>query len=188
MDIVSTQQTRKLHPHKFTLWIALASIIMMFAGLTSAYVVKSSAPNWEEIDTPKLFYISTVVLLASSLTMQMALRAFKQRHMQQYRVLISVTTVLGIAFVVLQYFGFRWMWAHGVHFKGASGQGQFLYVIAGLHALHVVGGIVALTVMALKAYFSNRRNYNNVPVEMAATYWHFVDALWLYLLVFFVLI
>jgi len=187
MEIVSTPQ-RKIHPHKFTMWVALASIIMMFAGLTSAYVVKSSAPNWEEVDTPKLFYVSTVVLLISSLTMQLALRAFKQRTMNQYRILISATAVLGIAFVVLQYFGFQWMWAHGVHFKGASGQGQFLFVIAGLHALHVLGGIVALIVMTLRAYLSNRRNYNTIPVEVAATYWHFVDALWLYLLVFFILI
>src|SRR6476469_5563866 len=187
MEIVSTPQ-RKIHPHKFTMLVAVASIIMMFAGLTSAYVVKSSAPNWEEVDTPKLFYVSTVVLLISSLTMQLALRAFKQRTMNQYRILISATAVLGIAFVVLQYFGFQWMWAHGVHFKGASGQGQFLFVIAGLHALHVLGGIVALIVMTLRAYLSNRRNYNTIPVEVAATYWHFVDALWLYLLVFFILI
>ena len=188
MDIVSTTQQKRIHPHKFTLWIAMASIIMMFAGLTSAYVVKSNAPNWEEIDTPKLFIISTAVLLASSLTMQLALRAFKQRFMSRYRMLITITAVLGIAFVVLQTLGFQWMWAHGVHFKGASGQGQFLFIIAGLHALHVLGGVIALVVMALRAFFSNRRNYNSIPVEVAATYWHFVDALWLYLLVFFILI
>ena len=187
MDIVHTQPQKKLHPHKFTLWVAMASIIMMFAGLTSAYIVKSKAPNWEEIETPKLFYISTVVLLISSLTVQMALRAFKQRNMSRYRMLIMATAALGVAFVVLQFFGFQWMWAHGVHFKGAS-QGQFLFVIAGLHVLHVVGGIVALIVMVARAYYSNRRNYNHTPVEVAATYWHFVDALWLYLLVFFILL
>lgn len=186
MDIATTQQ-RKIHPHKFTLWVAMASIIMMFAGLTSAYIVKRSAPNWEEIQTPQLFIISTIVMLVSSVAVQAALRAFKQRSMSRYRILIAVTAVLGIAFVALQWYGFRWMWTHGVQFKGAS-QGQFLYVIVGLHALHVIGGIVALTIMALKAYFSNRRNYNSVPVEVAASYWHFVDALWLYLLIFFVLL
>lgn len=188
MDIVSTTPQKRIHPHKFTMWVALASIIMMFAGLTSAYVVKSNTPNWEEVDTPQLFIISTFVLLASSLTMQLALRAFKQRSMKQYRLLITITAVLGLAFVALQAAGFQWMWQHGVHFRGASGQGQFLLVIAGLHALHVLGGIVALVVTAIKAYFSNRRNYNAVPVEVLATYWHFVDALWIYLLVFFVLI
>lgn len=166
----------------------MASIIMMFAGLTSAYVVKSGAPNWEEIDTPTLFIISTGVLLASSVTMQLALRAFKQHVMSRYRLLLSITAVLGIAFVALQWAGFQWMWAHGVHLQRSAGQGQFLYVIAGLHALHVLGGVVALVIMALRAYFSNRRNYNSVPVEVAATYWHFVDVLWLYLLVFFILL
>jgi len=186
MDIVSTTPQRKIHPHKFTLWVAMASIIMMFAGLTSAYIVKSNAPNWETIETPKLFIFSTIVLLASSLSVQLALRAFKQRQMSQYRLLLCITAILGLAFAALQYFGFKWMWAHGVSFKGA-GQGQFLYVIAGLHLLHVIGGIVALAIMAVRAFYSNRRNYNSIPVEVAATYWHFVDALWLYLWVFFIL-
>jgi cytochrome c oxidase subunit 3 len=185
MDIASTTEQRRIHPHKFTLWVAMASIIMMFAGLTSAYIVKRSAPNWEEIQTPQFFIYSTIALLASSLMVQLGLRAFKQRNMSRYRLLLSITTVLGIAFVVLQWLGFRWMWTHGVQFKGAA-QGQFLYVIVGLHALHVIGGIVALVIMALKAFFSNRRNYNSIPVELVATYWHFVDALWLYLLVFFI--
>jgi cytochrome c oxidase subunit 3 len=186
MDIVQQRaQQRKQHPHKFTLYVAMASIIMMFAGLTSAYIVKSSAANWEEVETPKLFVISTIVMLASSLAVQLALRAFKQRSMQQYRILLLATAALGVAFVVLQWYAFSWMWEHGVRFKGA-GQGQFLYIIAGLHGLHVVGGIVALTIMVLKAFFSNRRSYNSVPVEVAATYWHFVDILWLYLLLFFI--
>src|SRR5690349_18070127 len=176
MDISmnSDSQRKRIHPHKFTLWVAMASIIMMFAGLTSAYIVKRNAPNWEDIDTPQFFIYSTIALLASSLTVQLALRAFKQRNMSRYRLLMAITAVLGIAFVVLQWLGFQWMWAHGVHFKGAS-QGQFLYVIVGLHALHVIGGIVALTIIALKAFFSNKRNYNSIPVEVAATYWHFVD-------------
>ena len=186
MEIVQQRtQQRKQHPHKFTLYVAMASIIMMFAGLTSAYIVKSSAANWEEVETPKLFIVSTIVMLASSLAVQLALRAFKQRSMQQYRILLLATAALGVAFVVLQWYAFNWMWEHGVRFKGA-GQGQFLYIIAGLHGLHVVGGIVALTIMVLKAFFSNRRSYNSIPLEVAATYWHFVDALWLYLLVFFI--
>ncbi len=175
---------KKIHPHKFTLWIAMASIIMMFAGLTSAYIVKRGAPNWEEIDTPKIFFYSTMVLLGSSITAQAALRAFKQRSMKQYRLLISGTALLGLLFVAMQWAGFQWMWQHGVQMRGA-GQGQFLCVIAGLHALHVLGGIIALSVMVARAFFGNRRSYNTVPVEVATTYWHFVDVLWLYLLVFF---
>lgn len=185
MELVSTQQNKKLHPHKFTLWVAMASIIMMFAGLTSAYIVKSSTANWEVVQTPKMFWFSTAAILISSLTVQMALRAFKQREMRQYRNLMGITVVLGILFVVFQWLGFQWMWNNGVRLKGA-GQGQFLYIIAGLHALHVIGGIIALVWMLAKAFYGKNRIYNSVPVEVVSTYWHFVDILWLYLLVFFI--
>lgn len=182
---MSTQQREKLHPHKFTLWVAIASIIMMFAGLTSAYVVKRSLANWVEVETPSAFWYSTVVILASSVTMQMALRAFKQRHMQQYRSLIGITLLLGTVFLILQWIGFSWMWENGVRWSGA-GAGQFLYIIAGLHGLHILGGVIALLVIFFKAYFGRTKSYSPVPVEVMSTYWHFVDALWLYLLVFFV--
>lgn len=185
MVTVSTQQRQKIHPHKFTLWVAIASILMMFAGLTSAYIVKSNLAGWEEVQTPVYFWYATAAILISSLTIQMALRAFKQRAMAQYRLLIGVTLLLGIAFVVLQWIGFNWMWDHGVKFRGASA-GQFLYIIAGLHALHVIGGIIVLIIMLAKAFLGKTKNYNTVPVEVASTYWHFVDILWLYLLIFFI--
>ena len=185
MEIVSTQQKNRIHPHKFTLWVAIGSMLMMFAGLTSAYIVKSGQANWEVVDTPKQFWYSTAVLLISSLTVQMALRSFKQREMSKYRVLVLVTLVLGIVFVLLQWFGFKWMWDNGVRFQGA-GAGQFLYIIAGLHAIHVLGGLVALILLVGKAFFGQTKIYNAVPIEMMRTYWHFVDLLWLYLLVFFI--
>ena len=178
-------QHNRMHPHKFTLWVAIGSIIMMFAGLTSAYIVKSGQANWEGVQTPVEFWYSTVAILLSSLTIQMAVRSFKQREMSRYRLLITVTTVLGIVFVVLQWSGFQWMWANGVRFVGA-GAGQFLYIIAGLHAIHVIGGIVALIWMVVKAFFGKVKVYNSVPVEIVKTYWHFVDLLWIYLLVFFI--
>jgi len=187
MTTVMTEQRQKLHPHKFTLYVAFASILMMFAGLTSAYIVKRNLAGWEEVETPLYFWYSTIAILVSSLTIQLALRAFKQRSMQQYRRLVGVTLLLGIAFIVFQWLGFSWMWSHGVHFRGASA-GQFLYVIAGLHALHVIGGIVVLIIMFLKAFLGQTKSYNATPVDVAATYWHFVDALWLYLLIFFIVI
>jgi cytochrome c oxidase subunit III len=185
MEMVMSTQRQKLHPHKFTLWVAIASIIMMFAGLTSAYIVKSSQANWQEVKTPVEFWYSTAAIMLSSLTIQMALRAFKQREMRHYRMLMVATLVLGVVFVYFQWRGFNWMWDHGVHFQGASA-GQFLYIIAGLHALHVIGGIIALAVMLLKAWLGRTKSYSAVPVEVVSTYWHFVDALWLYLLVFFI--
>ena len=178
------EQRKKIHPHKFTLWVALGSIIMMFAGLTSAYVVKRDQPGWTTFSIPKAFWYSTAVILISSLTIQMALKAFKEREMQRYRNLLTTTAILGILFVILQWMGFRQIWNTGITFKG-SGGGQFLYIIAGLHAVHVLGGILALVVMFAKAFASKVRSYNSVPVELMSTYWHFVDLLWLYLFIFF---
>ncbi len=185
MDVVSTQN-KKIHPHKFTLWVGIGSIIMMFAALTSAYIVKGSLPGWTTVKIPTLFYYSTAVILISSVTMQAALKAFKERNMQLYRRLMTVTAILGVVFIVLQFVGFKQLWATGIRFTG-SGAGQFLYIIFGLHALHVLGGIVALLVIFFRAYSAKIRNYNPVPVEVMSTYWHFVDVLWIYLFIFFLI-
>lgn len=188
MDIVTDQQRKRIHPHKFTLWVAIASILMMFAGLTSAFIVKSQQAGWQTVEIPAFFWYSTAVILLSSLTVQMALRAFRQREMRKYRSLIAVTFVLGLLFVVFQWLGFENLWSEqDITFKG-GGAGQFLYVLFGLHALHVIGGIIALLVMFIKAFFGKSKLYSAVPVEVAATYWHFVDILWIYLLVFFIVI
>jgi len=167
------------------MWVAIGSIIMMFAGLTSAYIVKSNQAGWQSIEMPQIFWYSTATILLSSIVMQMALRSFKQREMNQYRLLIAGTLLLGVGFVVLQWIGFQQLWNSGVQFKGSSGSGQFLYVIAGLHAVHVLGGVIALMIMFIKAFFGRTKLYSSVPVEIMATYWHFVDLLWIYLLVFF---
>jgi cytochrome c oxidase subunit 3 len=185
MVLVSNQQHNRIHPHKFALWVAIASIIMMFAGLTSAYIVKSKQANWEVVETPTYFLYSTALIIISSLTIQGAVRSFKQRNMRQYRSLLFVTLVLGLGFLLLQWLGFSWLWENGVRFQG-SGAGQFLYIIAGLHALHVVGGIIALLVVLIKAWIGRTKVYNSVGVEVLSTYWHFVDVLWVYLLIFFI--
>ncbi|HEY4876704.1 MAG TPA: heme-copper oxidase subunit III [Puia sp.] len=178
------EQRKKIHPHKFAMWIGIGSIIMMFAGLTSAYIVKRDQPGWTTFDIPRSFWYSTFAILISSLTMQMALKSFIERQMQKYKTLIAVTLFLGILFIVLQLISFRQIWNSGVTLKG-SGAGQFLYVIAGLHAVHVLGGIIALLVTFIKAFAAKRRNYSSVPLEVVTTYWHFVDVLWIYLFIFF---
>ena len=180
---------KKIHPHKFTLWVAIASILMMFAGLTSAFIVKSNLAGWQDIQMPKVFLVSTVVIILSSLMIQMSLRSFRQREMKNYRMLMGLTVLLGTAFVVLQWMGFKELWdQQNITFKGVSGAGQFLYVIFGLHALHVIGGVVTLMILFGKSFFGKTKTYSSIPVEVAATYWHFVDILWIYLLIFFIVI
>ena len=177
-------QRKRIHPYKFTLWVAMGSIIMMFAGLTSAYIVKSNQPKWTMVDLPVTFYYSTAVILISSLTIQMALKEFKQRRLAWYRNLLAITFVLGVLFVLLQGLGFSQLSNAGFKLQGA-GAAPFLYVIFGLHAAHVLGGIIALLIIFLKAFSKYNRSYNPVSIEVMSIYWHFVDVLWIYLFVFF---
>jgi cytochrome c oxidase subunit 3 len=86
----------------------------------------------------------------------------------------------------MQLIAFMQLWERGLTWQGSSGAGQFLYIIFGLHALHVLGGIVALMIMFIKAFSSRIRNYDPISIELASTYWHFVDVLWIYLFIFFV--
>lgn len=181
-----SSQRKKIHPHKFTLWVGIASIIMMFAGLTSAYLVKGSLPGWAAIEVPKIFYYSTAVLLLSSITMQLSLKNFKDRERSRYKMLMGVTLLLGTLFLAMQVIGFQQLWAAGIKMEG-SGSGQFLYIIFGLHGIHVLGGVITLIVLFLQSFSARFRNYNPVPVEITATYWHFVDVLWIYLFVFFLM-
>ncbi len=190
MDIVMSStdlQRKKIHPHKFTLWVALGSIVMMFAGLTSAYIVKSNQPKWLTFEMPRIFLYSTLVILISSVTIQMAVKEFKDRRINKYRNLLIVTLVLGSLFVVMQCLGFSQIWHSGITLAG-SGAAPFMYVIFGLHGVHVIGGIVALLIIFLQALSTRRRSYNPVPIEVMSTYWHFVDILWVYLFVFFMFI
>jgi cytochrome c oxidase subunit III len=180
-------QNKKIHPHKFILWVAIGSIIMMFAGLTSAYIVKREQPGWTTYTTPLAFYYSTAVILISSLTIFLAGKSFTERRMIRYRKMLAATLILGLVFILLQWLGFRHLWVTGTTFHG-SGAGQFLYIIAGLHALHVFGGVIALFVLWLRARNTRIRSYNMVPVDVVSTYWHFVDLLWIYLFIFFLMV
>jgi cytochrome c oxidase subunit III len=182
-----SEQDKKIHPHKFTLWVGIASIIMMFAGLTSAYLVKREQPGWTGFEAPLAFYYSTAVILLSSLTIRLAGKAFHDRRMIRYKNLITTTGLLGLLFMALQFLGFRHLWMNGMVLRGA-GAAQFLYIIAGLHALHVLAGVIALLTLFFRARNPRIRSYNAVPVEVVSTFWHFVDALWIYLFVFFLVI
>ena len=187
MIAVATAQRKKIHPHKFTLWLGIGSIIMMFAGLTSAYIVKSSQANFISVGLPKIFWFATATILISSLTMMLALRSFKQREMLKYNSLITTTFFLGVLFIVLQIIGFMQLTKSGITFTGNVSY-SFLYTIIGIHAAHVLGGVIALMVMFIRAYSVKKRNYSSLPVELMSIYWHFVDILWIYLFIFLIMI
>ena len=184
---IVADQNKKIHPHKFILWVAIGSIIMMFAGLTSAYIVKREQPGWTSFTAPVAFYYSTAAMLISSLTIFLAAKSFSERRMIRYRKMVGATAILGLVFIFLQGLGFRHLWETGTTLHG-SGAGQFLFIIAGLHALHVLGGVIAVFILWLRAGNARIRSYNAVPVDVVSTYWHFVDLLWIYLFIFFLMV
>lgn len=187
MESTTIKTNNKIHPYKLTLWIGIGSIVMMFAGLTSAYIVKRSQAGWVNYDLPKAFWISTLFILLSSLTIHLAGKAYHVREQAVYRRWMMITLLLGVLFTWTQIIGFRDFWNQGMTLQSNVAY-SFLYVIVGLHALHVFGGIIALIVMSLKAFSTKKRIYSFVPVDLIQTYWHFVDILWIYLFIFLIMI
>ncbi len=183
-----TAQRQKIHPHKLLMWIAIASICMMFAGWTSAFLVRKAQGNWLIFTMPVAFWISTAVVMISSVTMHFSIAAFKKRNMKQYKTLISITAVLGFLFMVLQFLGFYEMHQAGVTLAStAEGvSGSFVYVISGVHLLHMLGGVIALIIVFITVNFRRKTKvYSSTGLEILGTYWHFVDVLWIYLFLFF---
>jgi cytochrome c oxidase subunit 3 len=178
----------KIHSHKLALWVGIATIIMMFGAFTSAYIVRRAAGNWYEFKLPDIFLFNTLVIIASSVTLHFAFRAFKNGREKAYKRLLLATFVLGIAFVVLQYQGWLAMTAMGATFT-TNPSTSFVYVISGVHAAHVLGGVAALIVALTHAYYlpfkpTFRRT---LRFDLVVNYWHFVDLLWVYLVVFFMI-
>lgn len=184
---VATEYRRsKIHPKKFALWVGCASMLMLFAAFTSAYIVRQAAGNWLEFRLPDIFYISTGVILLSSATLHASYLAFKRGKTQAYRVLLMITLILGLAFLALQYQGWIALTEIGVGLT-TNPSGSFVYVISGVHAAHILGGIAALVVAIIHAMALPHKvtKARKLRFEMTSIYWHFVDFLWVYLLVFF---
>lgn len=177
-----------IHPQKFALWAAMGSIAMMFASLTSAYVVRRGAGNWLEYKLPSLFFISTLVLLVSSLTLHWSYTSYKKGLELKYKGFLVVTLMLGLVFAVLQYQGWLILYSYGIELKG-NPSGSFFYAISGIHLAHILGGIAALMVAGIHAFglpfaVTEKRRHR---FELVCHYWHFVDLLWVYLLSFMII-
>ncbi|MFK7905414.1 MAG: heme-copper oxidase subunit III [Chitinophagales bacterium] len=188
------KRTSSIHPKKFGLWLGLGSIIMMFAGLTSAFIVRHAQGNWTAYKLPDLFWISTVVIILSSLTLIIGERAIKKENRLLYKRMIGLTFLLGIGFAVLQYYGWLALSSIGIILQGNDPSGAFLYVISGIHVLHVVGGLIFLAGFYLKTFkkvdaaeqlIEDMKPEKFLGIELLSTYWHFVGVLWLYLFFFF---
>ena len=177
----------KVHPYVIAIWIACAAIVMMFAALTSAYIVRKGAGNWLEFKLPTQFVYNTFVILLSSASMQIAYNSYKKGNYKLYKFSLVITLILGIVFSIIQYSGWKSLDSVGVTLTG-NPAGSFIYVIPGIHLAHLIGGIFALILACFHAFtlpekYSETRK---VRLEVTTTYWHFVDFLWIYLILFFI--
>lgn len=168
------------------LWIGIVSIVMLFAGLTSAYVVRADNGNWLLFDLPNEFYMSTAIILASSLSMLMAQRAVKKSNYTHLIIALGITLALGFGFCITQYQGWKVLVNQGIVFAGkySNASGSFLYVLTGVHLAHLLGGIISLLVVFIKSLRKKYNAENRLGVELCAIYWHFLDILWVYLFLF----
>jgi cytochrome c oxidase subunit III len=177
------QETLAMDPKKFILWLFLVSIIMLFASQSSAYLVRRAEGNWLEFEMPRIFWYSSAVLLISSMAMQWAYFSAKKDQFNQLKIAISITFVLGLAFLWMQFEGWKELVAMNVYFVG-NPSGSFFYVFTGLHGFHIITGLIVLLFALIAAFRLNVHAKNLRRIQICATYWHFLDILWLYLFVF----
>ena len=178
----------KIPTPKIVLWVAMVSMIMIFAGLTSGYIVRQAEGNWMSFEVPLAFYFSTGLLIASSITMFWAQKAVKRDQLQSIKIALILTLGLGLAFVFSQFLGYNQLVNEGVYFTGGNIAGSFFYVITGVHIAHLAGGILALIFTSGKSIMEKYNSSNLLGIQLCAMYWHFLDFLWLYLFVFLVAI
>lgn len=178
-----------MEPKKFALWLFIGSIVMIFAALTSAFIVRRGEGDWADVIIPSVFAVNTFIVLLSSVTMHWAYVSAKKDHLKTLKLALGLTAVLGVAFLVAQYFGWGRLLEAGIYFvKGPNGYfnpgGAFMYVFTGLHGFHLISGIIFLLIVLYSAFKFKVHSKSLSKIEMCATYWHFLGGLWVYLYLF----
>jgi cytochrome c oxidase subunit 3 len=184
IDIV--EQPISMHPKKFALWLFLVTVLMIFAALTSAYIVRQAEGNWLEYELPEIFWVTSGIVLLSSVSMQVAYFAAKKDNFIGLRIAMVLTVLLGFAFLVGQWYSWVALVDREVFFVG-NPAGSFLYVFTGLHALHLISGVIFLIIVLISTFRYKVHSQALNTLEMATTYWHFLGGLWLYLFLFLLL-
>lgn len=177
------KKTMSMNPKRFILWMFMVSIIMVFASLTSAYIVRQAEGNWLAFSLPNILWYSTGILLLSSVTGQLAFRSAKQDNIGLVKIYLSLSIVLGVAFLISQVYTWGVLVDNNVYFVG-NPSGSFLYVIMGVHGFHLISGLFYLLIMLAQAFRLKVHSKNLLHLGLSVTYWHFLDALWIYLFIF----
>lgn len=181
----NTKPILTVNKWKFITWLFIITIVMLFASQTSAYLVRRAEGNWTEFDLPNIFWTSSVVLLISSICMHMAYLSAKKDQFTKLKLYISLAFGLGLAFLVMQYMGWQELQDGGIYLKG-NPSGSFMYILTGLHGFHLITGMAVLLYSFIAVYMKKVHSKNLIQIEVCATYWHFLDFLWIYLFIFLI--
>ncbi len=185
---VQEEKERKAKSYKMLLWFAMISIVMVFAGLTSAFVISKSRPDWvSDLIVPNAFVVSTVVLLVSSVTFHLAKLSIRKDDRSKTTLFLLITLALAIVFIVCQFKGFNELFANGFVPTGSTGTitVSFLYAFVIMHIAHLVGGTIALLIIIYNHFKQKYNSTQTLGIELGAMFWHFLDFLWVYLFLFF---
>ncbi len=183
-----TQETKIRRAKKMMLWFGIVSLSMSFAGLTSAYVVSKERPDWlTDFEIPQAFYISLAAILISSITMHFAKKMVQKEQNRNGMLLLVATFILGVVFVSLQFLGFSQIIENGYYFTGSESTitTSFIYLVVIMHLAHIAVGLISILVVIYNHYKLKYVNGKTLGIELAATFWHFIDFLWIYLFLFF---
>jgi cytochrome c oxidase subunit III len=172
-----------MHPKKFALWLFIGSSVMMFAALTSAYIVRQAEGDWHDFQMPSIFAINTVIVILSSVFMHWAYISARKNNLDYVKLGIVLTTIFGIAFLVAQFYAWGKLVELGVYFVG-NPSGSFMYVLTGFHGFHIISGLFFLLIVLYSTFKFKVHSKNLAQIEMCMTYWHFLGGLWVYLYLF----
>ena len=169
------------------LWVSMISMVMFFAGLTSAYVISMRRDDWVTFELPDAFYISTILIILSSITITISQKLLKKDKRELSIVFLLITFILGITFIWQQYAGFEDLRNAGLFFTGPTStvSTSFIIGISLMHAVHVFAGIIVLLVVIYNHFKYRYKSDDLLGFELGAIFWHFVDVLWIYLFFFF---
>ena len=184
--VEGAEQPISMHPKKFALWLFIVTVVMIFASLTSAYIVRQSEGNWLEFDLPTIFWYTSGIIVLSSITLHFAYLSAKKDELSKLRLGMVITSILGMAFLVGQWYSWAALVDRDVYFVG-NPAGSFLYVFTGLHAIHLISGVIFLIIVLISSFRYKVHSKNMDVMEMCVTYWHFLGGLWLYLFMFLLL-
>lgn len=180
------EQPLSMHPKKFALWLFIVTVVMIFAAFTSAHIVRQADGDWLIYDIPPMLWITSGIILASSAFMQWAYIAAKKDKLEQVKLALSITTVLGLVFLYGQFQAWGQLVDAGVFFVG-NPAGSFMYVFTGIHAAHLISGVIYLLYMLISSLRNKVHAKNMLNMDMCTTYWHFLGGLWIYLFIFLLL-